>query len=320
MPFVRDGTPERVLITGGAGFIGYHLAESHLASGDEVHVLVRPGSPAQSRQTRYGIARHEVDMTDLAAMRRCLIQARPTLLYHLASGTGRDPGIPEPARLPETTRDVDNLIVLLAAAAESPSLRVLIRAGSLAEYGSSSVAAREIQRERPRTVYTTAMVAGAHYCAMVQPQLHFPVLTARLALTYGPGQSESFLLPWLLRRCLAGDTATVHHPEARRDMVFVDDIVEGLRAMALAEIAGGTIINLSSGSALKVRDLVALVMRITGTRADRVKIAPLEESDLRVDILCGAPDRAATLLGWHARTGIEEGIVRTLQSIEALAA
>lgn len=309
--------PERVLITGGAGFIGSHLAASHLDGGDEVHLLVRPEGISHAERVPPGAIVHAVDLKDLPQVRACFAQSNPTILYHLASDTGRDPSIPDPAEWPAMTRDLEQLLILLAAAAGSPDLRVMVRAGSLAEYGNQPTPSPETRREQPRTVYTAAMVAGAHYCAMLQPRLAFPVLTARFALTYGPGQSEEFLLPALLRRCLADETTVVRQPDNRRDMVFVDDIVAGLRAMARSDLPGGTIINLSSGQARKIREIVELALRVTGTPDDRVTMesGDRDRPSLRVDTVCGVPDLAALNLGWRARTSLEEGIARTARSL-----
>ena len=312
--------PDRVLITGGAGFIGSHLAASHLDSGDEVHMIVRPEGISHAERVRRGAIVHAVDLNDLPQVRACFHRTNPTILYHLASDTGRDPAIPNPAEWPALTRDLDHLLILPAAAAESPGLRVMIRAGSLAEYGNQPTPSPETRREQPRTAYTAAMVAGAHYCAMLQPRLGFPVLTARFALTYGPGQSEDFLLPALLRRCLSDEPTVVRQPDNRRDMVFIDDIVAGLRAMARSDLPGGTIINLSSGNARKIREIVDLVLRVTGTPADRVSMEAGEPPDLRIPTVCGVPDLAALNLGWRARTSLEDGIALTARSLaEAVA-
>lgn len=312
--------PERVLISGGAGFIGSHLAASHLDSGDEVHLIVRPAGPSRAERVSADAIVHAVDLNDLDQVRDCFSRANPTVLYHLAGSTGRDPNIPDPAEWPAMTRDLDQLLIMLAAAAASPALRVMIRSGSLAEYGNQPQPSPETRREQPRTIYTAAMVAGAHYCAMLQPALAFPVLTARFALAYGPGQSEDFLLPALLRRCLSGETTIVRQPDNRRDMVFVDDLVAGLRAMARSDLPGGTIVNLSSGRARKVRDIVELVLRVTGTPTDCVSMEADERPDLRVETVCGVPDLAAMTLGWRARTSLEEGIALTARSLmEAVA-
>lgn len=311
---------ERVLITGGAGFIASHLAASHLASGDEVHLLVRPGGPAHPERIQPDTEVHEVDLANLKQVRQCLGHANPTLVYHLATATGRDTTAPDPVECPAATRDLDQLMVLLAAAAESPAIRAMVRSGSLAEYGNQPTPPRETRREEPRTVYTAAMVAGTHYCAIVQPRLRFGILTARLGLTYGPNQSEQFLLPALLRHCFSGTTFIVNRPDHRRDMVFVDDIVAALRAMACSGLPGGTILNLASGRVRTVREIVEIVLDVIGAPADRVRFEPSNAPTAGVDALYGSPDRAALLLGWRARTPLAEGIARTARSFEEVVA
>jgi nucleoside-diphosphate-sugar epimerase len=301
---------ERILITGGAGFIGSHLAASHCAAGDEVHILVRPGGPLRRLHLSLGgVTVHRARLDHAASVAECLVKAQPTILYHLAGGTGRDPALPSPGEVKPMLQDVVNLLTLLAAAAEMRSPpHIVIRAGSLAEYGNGAMPSKEDQREDPLTVYTAAMVAGLHYARMLQPRLPFPVVTARFALVYGPGQSDDYFLPWLMRRCLVGQPSTIARPRCRRDMIFVEDVVEGLRRMAVADLAGGTVLNLSTGQAPTVREIAALVA--TACRADPGLLLFTDEDrpNFRVETLHGSPARARELLQWEARTSFAEGL------------
>ena len=307
---------ERILITGGAGFVGAHLARAHLRDGDAVHLLVRPRGVSRPERIPEGAAIEPVPLDDVEAIEECLARVQPTMIYHLASATGRDPTPPHRAERRVLSQDLLNLFALLAAAAEMRTPpRTLIRAGSLAEYGDGAVPSREDQREAPRTVYTAAMVAGAHYARMLQPRLAFPVVTARFALTYGPGQDNNFFVPWLLERCLAGETSLVQRPDCRRDMIFVEDLVAGLRRMACTELEAGTILNLSTGLAPTVREIAALVVEVTRCDPALVRCDPEPGPNFRVDALWGIPDRARDLLGWEAVTPLAEGLHRTAETM-----
>lgn len=304
----------RILITGGGGFIGSHLAAAHARDGDEVHILVRPGSTKRMRAVPFrNVEVHRVRLDDQQRMVECLDRVHPEVIYHLASSTGRDTSIPPPGAVPLLLRDLTNLLTLLAAASECRRPpKLLIRAGSLAEYGDGAHPATEDQREAPLTVYSTAMVAGAHYSRMLQPRLPFPVVTARFALTYGPGQEEDFLLPWLINRCLRGEASEIRDPDARRDMVFVDDLVSGLRKMAESDLAAGTIVNLASGVDTPVRELALMVADACNADPGLLHFSPSAPKDHRVRSLQGSPDRASRLLGWEAKTSLPEGIRRCI--------
>lgn len=303
---------ERILITGGAGFIGSRLALAHAADGDEVHVIVRPRG--RSTRTPPRAVVHPIPLNDRDAVADCLAAARPSIIYHLAGDTGRNRGVPRPADRGRLTEDLENLLTLLAAAADAPSpVDVLVRAGSLAEYGDGPMPSREGQREQPLAAYTAAMVAGAHYSRMLQPRLPFPVLTARFALTYGPGQSEDFLLPWLVRRCLAGEPSTIGHPDWRRDMIFVDDLVEGLRELADARPPGGAIVNLATGTAPTVREIAGSILSATGANPSLITFGCEEDRGGVAHALWGCPDLARQLFGWSAKTPLAAGVQRTVE-------
>lgn len=301
---------ERILITGGAGFVGSYLAASHCASGDEVHILVRPGEPPRHLPLPLaGVTVHRIRLDMPSAVAECLQAAGPQIIYHLAGGTGRDPAVSLPCVAGSLLQDVTNLLTLLSAAAEMRSPpRVFIRAGSLAEYGNGAMPSHEDQREDPLTVYTAAMVAGVHYARMLQPRLPFPVITSRFALAYGPGQSEDYFLPWLIARCLAGQPSVIRRPHSRRDMIYVADLIDALRRTAVSALPGGTILNLCTGRAPTITEIATAAVAACGAAPDLLDYQPEEMAGFRADILHGAPGRARDLLGWQASTSFDEGL------------
>lgn len=120
----------------------------------------------------------------------------------------------------------------------------------------------------------------------LQSRLPFPVVTARLSLTYGPAQSESFLIPSLIRHCLAGEPSTIRHPSARRDLIFVDDVVEALCRLPYADLRGGEVVNIASGNAPTMRETVTEILAATGADSANVefpmwKIQKMSTSALR---------------------------------------
>src|SRR5262245_11001214 len=241
----------RILITGGAGFVGSHLAGACLDAGHEVHVVVRPGSSDERlRNLGDDVFCHRFDLRSEMELNDCLADLGPQVIFHLA-GSPRRPQHPGLADARENIRDdLDCFIALLGAAADArhPPERI-VRAGSLAEYGLSPVPYREEAREAPVTVYGAGLVAATHFIGALQSRLSFSVATARLALIYGPSQSTDYLLPTLITRCLAGQEAVVRRPMDRRDLIFVGDAVAALLRMAAVPLPKTAILNISSGFA-----------------------------------------------------------------------
>ncbi|TGQ34643.1 NAD(P)-dependent oxidoreductase [Mesorhizobium sp. M00.F.Ca.ET.216.01.1.1] len=301
-----------VLITGGAGFIGSHLVARCLKENHIVHVLVRPETSLHRlRQFRGNIQLHSLHLDDHEALQRCFAEAKPELVFHLATSTRRKekPGLGD--ALASVNEDLLGLLSTLAVAAEArPVPKMFVRTGSLAAYGRAPTPHVESLREMPNTVYAAALVAGGHYVQGLQSRLPFPVVTARLSLTYGPAQSESFLIPSLIRHCLAGEPSTIRHPSARRDLIFVDDVVEALCRLPYADLRGGEVVNIASGNAPTMRETVTEILAATGADSANVEFRNVEDSE-DVD-LCPSPVLARELLDWNARVSLDEGLERTV--------
>lgn len=302
---------ERIVITGAAGFIGSALAERYVSLGAEVHALVRPTTLLSGRLVP-GVTIHRADLTDRAALANILAAVSPTIVFHLATHTGRMAGgdLRNAARIVEEgTATLLALLLSVADLARPPFS--FVRSGSLAEYGSGSTPSREDQRERPIGAYAGALVAGTQLVAALQPQLPFPVRTARLGLTYGPRQSFAFLIPWLIEQCLAGKQALVRAPEQRRDLIFLDDVVSGLIALAHTKQQDTAIVNLSTGDAPTMREAALLVARCCGSDPQLLAFGK-GSVGTAPQIVCGNPSKANELLNWRAARSLEAGLCRTV--------
>ncbi|NNC52173.1 MAG: NAD-dependent epimerase/dehydratase family protein, partial [Erythrobacter sp.] len=233
------------LVTGAAGFIGSHLCRRLLDEGAQVHALVRPGTGLEriaSIADRLVI--HRADLADRNTLASCLAQAEPHIVYHLATPTrfaGNDP-VANAAASVETI--VEPLITLVGALADAPRPpENFVRTGTIAEYGNVALPYREERREAPVTPYGTAMLAGTHYLALLQDDLAFPSVTARLALTYGEGQSSDFLVPALFEACQRGRSIRLQRPDDRRDLIHIDDVIDALLIMGQTPLPGARHVN-----------------------------------------------------------------------------
>lgn len=293
----------RVLITGCGGFIGRHLASHFLARGATVHGIVRPGGDGPQ-----GVILHHTDLNSPSGLDHCLSASRPNVIYHLATRTHWTPQVDLSDAALSLQDDVGNLITLLAAASRSDSPpRALVRAGTLAEYGPGPAPFRESQREQPISTYGAAITAGTHYCQMLQPRLSFPIVNARLALVYGPEQSEDFLLPTLVSNCLRGIPTELHRPDDRRDLIDIRDVVRALTLLGDTPPRGTGILNVVTGIAPTMREVADLVVAATGCDPALVKVNQGAVSGGTVD-LRGAPDLMREKVGWSAEIRLESGI------------
>ncbi|WP_299147661.1 NAD(P)-dependent oxidoreductase [uncultured Tateyamaria sp.] len=299
-----------ILITGGTGFVGAHLVRACLARGDRVTVLARAGSSlARLDGMRPRIALLRADFADVGSVRQALRVAKADVIFHLGATTryvAQDD-------LGDTAQSLEDnlspLVTLVAAACDVPPA-VLVRSGTIAEYGDVAIPYDERLREAPRGAYAASMCAATHYLQSVRARLPYAAITVRLALTYGPMQNPDFLIPQLIRACQGGKRLTLHRPLDRRDMIHIDDVVAGLLAVADAGHAAPDLVNLSTGQAPTMAQLGRDVLRACGARpallTQKTQTTPATE-------LIASAALAQQTLGWSARIPLEEGLKRTLE-------
>lgn len=303
----------RVLITGAAGFIGSHLTRTCLDVGHEVHVVVRPGSD-DSRLDAIdpSIERHNFDLQSEDAMKRCLSGISPEFVFHLAARPRRR----EESELSDAKVGIKEhltaLLNLLGAASSVPHPPLkIIRTGSIAEYGTAPRPYQEDSREMPATAYGAELASATHLIGGLQRRLPFPVITARLALVYGPTQSTEFMIPLFIERCLAGQPCIVHHASDRRDLLHVSDAVDALLRIANAPVST-RLVNVASGIAPTMREVAELIVERTGADPDLIEYR-LGGMSAGANELRASTARAKDLFGWSARIPLREGITRTVE-------
>lgn len=305
---------KNVLITGGAGFVGSHLAAACVAAGHSTHVIVRPGS----RQDRLvglqnAVTRHDLDLRFDEALRRCLRTVAPEIVFHLAAKPRRTENPDFTDAILGIDSEILTFVRLLRALNELPHPpRLLVRAGSIAEYGTAPPPNHEDAREQPITAYGASLLAGTHYAAALQSRVRFRIATARLALVYGPRQSMDYFIPSLIDRCLRGFPSVVQRPDDRRDLLFVEDAAAGLLRMAEVELPPAAIVNLCTGIAPAMREVAALIISSTGCDPSLVEFGDGYDRNGSPVLLCSS-ERAQFLLGWSAETNLTDGIDRAVE-------
>ena len=310
-PFGTEA-PGPALVTGGTGFIGSHLVRRLVAAGWKVHVLVRP-----TRTTPHGLVASDRvavlmgDVTDPASLERAVERAAPAVIFHLASRTDlrfSDSGLSGiEASVAVNLSGTLNIL----RAAEAGNVSRVVRAGGIEEYGTGACPSSEDQREEPVSPYSASQVAATHYCQMLQPHLACTIVTLRPSLVYGPRQGTDFLIPSLIRACLEGRDFALGAGHHGRDLLYVDDLVEGFLKAATAPGLAGKVINLGSGCEHLVREVAELIVRLSGADIE-LRSGPARPRFIDQPHLGLRIDRAAELLDWTPTIPLEEGLRRTI--------
>jgi nucleoside-diphosphate-sugar epimerase len=292
----------RVLLTGATGFLGSHLLRRLRAAGVETHAASRSLVPGSET----GLTRWSVDLTDRSEAERLVQLSRPDVVLHLAGHSSGAPDLDQVA--PTLQKDLIACINVLAAATAVGVGRVVMT-GSLTEPPPD--AAEPI----PSSPYAAAKWAGCAYGRMFHALYGLPVVIVRLFMGYGPGQPQGKLIPTILRALLQSEPPRLASGRQEFDWTYVDDLVEGLVAAAVARGVEGRTLEVGTGRLTSVREVAERLVELVGTSV-RPAFGALPDRPLERP-RAALTEEAQRRLGWRARIPLEEGLVRTVAGFKA---
>lgn len=302
----------RILVTGGAGFIGSHVVDAYVAAGHEVSVVDNLLSGKRSNlnpKARF----HEVDIR-ADKLAEVFAEERPEYVNHLAAQIDVRRSVTEP----RFDADINILggINILENCVKSGVKKVLFSSTGGAIYGEPrDLPASEGCPPNPKCHYAASKLAFENYLGLYWNLYQLPYTILRFPNVYGPRQSpegEAGVCSILAGLMLHGKQPTLFgfgSPE--RDYVYVGDIARG-NVLALDK-GENQVINLGSGKGATVQDLYDILKELTGY-AGEPELKPLRPGEVQRVFITGT--RAAEVLGWHADTPLKEGLRRTVEHIK----
>ena len=312
----------RVLVTGGAGYIGSHLVDRLVALDHEVTVLddLSTGNPANLAQSSKRIRFVENSILNDRLVDKLVRRAET--VFHLAAGVGVGNIVKDPlGALRTNTRGAENVI----EACVKHDRRLLL-ASTSEIYGKTSKMPMSEDDDRllgsttiPRWGYSTAKAIDEHL-ALAYAAHGLRVSVVRYFNSFGPRidpRGYGSVIANLLRQALANEPLTVHGDgNQTRCFTYIDDTIEGTLRAGLDSRAEGKIFNVGNDRETTINELAALIIEMTGTRSVIRRVSyeerygkGFEDTKRRV------PDvrRAEEVLGFRASVGLRDGLERTLQ-------
>ena len=293
----------RVIVTGGAGFIGSHVVDALTARGDEVHVLDNLATGSRDNVAPSATL-HEGDIR--ADTRTLFDEVRPELCVHLAAQADVSTSV----QRPDYDADVNVLgTIHVLEAARAHGAQVVFSSTGGAIYGECDGPATELAPRRPLSPYGIAKLAAEEYLAGWN-RLHGTAHVAlRFANVYGPRQSatlEGGVVAIFLEGMAAKQPTAIYGDGSQtRDFVYVGDVSEAV--LAAAGHAGG-VFNIGTGAETSVTELHAACRRATGS-SELPSHGPAREGDVVRSVI--DPALASSVLGWNARTSLDDGLALT---------
>ena len=301
------------LVTGGAGFIGSHIAAALIASGARVRVLddLSTGHRENLEEIGGDLDFIEGSVADEALLKKAFQGVE--VIFHEAA----IPSVPRSVESPRQTHvaSVDGTFSLLMAARDNRVRRVVYAASSSAYGDQPTLPKSEQMLPDPLSPYAVAKLVGEYYCQVFTRVYSLETVSLRYFNVFGPrqdpGSQYSGVVSRFISALLSGERPVIFGDgEQSRDFTYIDNVVAANLSAASAKDAAGRVINVANGQRITLNQLLAELKDLTGKQD-----VTAEYRDPRVgDVKHSLADvtLARQFLGYESKVGLREGLQRTI--------
>lgn len=306
----------KVLVTGGAGFIGSHVVDALIADGHEVAILDDLSS-GNELNLRKDVAFHRVSLTD-PALDGVLKAGKFDAICHLAAKTNMRESLTDP--MADIDANIRGLVALLELCAKKyPVKQFVFSCTGGALYGDPQyVPVDENHPTNPTSPYGISKLAGEKYLYYYGAVYGLPSVSLRYSNVYGPRnerKKHNGAVTVFIQKVLKGETISINGSgEQTRDFVYVEDIARA-NARAVAYAGGSLVCNISGGAETSVNQMIALVEKHTGKKA-QVEHGPEIKGEIMRSFMSN--EKAKKELGWVPQYSVETGIKKTVEYFKGL--
>lgn len=271
---------KRILVTGGAGFIGSHIVEDLLGKGAEVIAYdnFSTGTIDNLKSTKDSKELQIIkgDILDFDALRRAMKNVN--IVSHHAAELEVFTGIRNMHH--DLEINIEGTVNVLRAAMDT-GVEKLIYASSGAVYGQAKCLPEDEKHPLdPHWPYGVSKLAGEKYCTMVWNLYKFPTISLRYSIVYGPKEWYGRVLTLFIKRCLEGKPPVIFGDGRQtRDFVYISDVVEAHDAAIQREKANGKTLNIGSGKGVSIQELAESITNLTNPNLKPIYDDPKENED-----------------------------------------
>jgi UDP-glucose 4-epimerase len=298
----------KILVTGGAGFIGSHIVE-HFQGRAQVRVLDSLRSGFRQNLAGFDVEFIQASILDRAAVRRAMEGV--DYVFHLAAMIS----VPESMQNPIECNELNTtgtLIVLEEAA--RAKVKKLVLSSSAAIYGDNPVTPKlETMLPEPKSPYAITKLDGEYYCKLFADEGRLATACLRYFNVFGPRQDPksqyAAAVPIFIDRAVKHEPITIHGDgEQTRDFIYVKDIAAANAFIATQSAATG-VFNVAYGQRLSIKELATMICRLTGSRSE-IKYTEPRSGDVKHSLACVDKLRAA---GFVPTASFQDGLRTTVE-------
>ena len=302
-----------VVVTGGAGFIGSHIAAALSNSGARVRVLddLSTGHRENLEEIGGDIDFIEGSVADEGLVQKVLQGAE--VVFHEAA----IPSVPRSVEAPKQTHiaSVDGTFSLLLAARDQRVRRVVYAASSSAYGDQPTLPKSEQMLPDPLSPYAVAKLVGEYYCRVFTRVYGLETVALRYFNVFGPRQDPTSQYSGVVSRFISallgnGTPMIFGDGEQSRDFTYIDNVVAANLSAADAPGASGKVINVANGERITLNQLLAVLKELTGKQDVNAEYAAARVGDVKHSLADNK--MARELLGYECKVGLREGLKRTM--------
>ncbi len=299
----------KVMVTGGAGFIGSHLVDRLIQEGHEA-VVVDNLSTGKRKHVNRAARFYKLDVQS-PRLERVFRKERPSVLMHLAAQMDIRRSVEDP--IFDAQSNILGTINVLAQAVHHGSRKVVFASSGGAIYGEQEVfPAPESHPTRPLSPYGISKLAGEFYLAYYQQYSGIQYVSLRYSNVYGPRQDphgEAGVVAIFTQKMLSGEQPIVNGTGRQtRDFVFVEDVVDAHLAVMGKDVQG--CYNVGVGEETSINELFGMLADLTKSGSKQVH-GPAKKGEQARSVVDSTKLRQE--LGWEPRTPLSEGLSRTVE-------
>lgn len=292
-----------VLVTGATGFIGRHLINALTRENADISIISRKKVALNGK-----IKTYVGDLTDKAFISKAVKEANPKKIFHLAAvvNPSRDINLLEESFKVNFFGTVNLLNSLKNVEYDS-----FVFNSTAEVYGNSKIPFKENMMLNPLSPYSLSKASAEIFCNMLHKNNGYPITILRLFLVYGPGQKANRFLPQLLTALLQNKEFSMTKGQQKRDYTFIDDVIEALIKASLIKQASGETINICSGKQFSIKSIASRIAAMLDKRSLIKYNLPYRKNE-QWDY-CGDGTKARKILKWSPKTGIDNGLEKTIR-------
>ena len=298
----------RILITGASGFIGSHVISKLREDNTLAVIMLNDEHSKRIKSSLKGIVRYNVDLSDTKGVMRVVNDFKPEVIIHLASIYAVNHKSEQIA--PLINVNILGITNLLEAAVAS-KVKSFINTSTCFVYDRSTRKIKEEDRLKPLNLYALTKICTEQLCDLYAANYGLSCLTLRIFPPYGPNDNKRRLVPYVVDNCLSNGELKLTSGVQKWDFVYVGDIVEAYVLALKKKFKRHEIVNIGSGMATKIKDVVKLIRKYTNSKS-KLLFGSIPHRGNELWYCCADLKKAKKVLGWYPKTGLASGIRKTV--------